>query len=80
MEDDAGQVCLQLFQCSCKLVRAAGATTLTVNAFQHADDILDFAAFAKSGDTFGVAVAAFDNCHTANDIAFGLEVNLCGAG
>lgn len=62
------------------MVRAAGAAAFAVDAFQHVDDILDFTAFAEAGQAFGVAVAAFDDFHLTNGIAFGLEVNLRGAG
>ena len=81
MKDDAAQKTdLQLFQCSCQLIRATGATAFAIYAFQKADDILYPAAFAEPRKALGVAVAAFDNFHTLDDISFCFKVNLSGTG
>ena len=81
MKDDAGKKTdLQLFQCSCQLIRATGATAFAIYALQKADDILYPAAFAEPCKALGVAVAAFDNFHTLDDISFCFKVNLSGTG
>ena len=70
----------QFFQRPGQLVRAAGAATFAVDAFQQADDLLDLPAFAEPGQALGVAGAALDDFYAADGVAFGLKVDLRGAG
>ena len=78
--DASSQARSQRFKCPCQLIRAAGATAFAIYAFQKADDILYPAAFAEPRKALGVAVAAFDNFHTLDDISFCFKVNLSGTG
>ena len=59
-----------------ELVRAACAAGVAVNAFKSGDDVVYLHSLAEFGYTMGVAVAASGEFDFADDVAFGLDVNL----
>ena len=70
---------LQLFQRPRQLVRAAGAATLAVDAFQARDDIAHAHSPAEGSDALRVAVAAPGIADLPDEVSLRLDVDLLRA-